>query len=177
MIIRGAEKNDLPAILEIYNDAILTTTAVYDYEAHTMEMREQWFLEKKLKNIPVLVADIDGQVAGFASYGSFRPWDAYKYSIEHSVYVHKNFRKRGIAKRLLTQLFATAKEREVHTVIAGIDADNKISIELHQRLGFIETGHLKQVGYKFGRWLDLKFYQLILETAFLPNENIKIKES
>src|ERR1700744_3316285 len=102
--IRAAEAGDIPGILEIYNDAILHTTAVYTYEALSPEMLQQWYRDKQEKGLPLFVAEIEGRVAGFASYGPFRPWPAYKYSVEHSVYVHKDFRRRGIAKALLGTL-------------------------------------------------------------------------
>jgi len=171
MNIRNATEDDLPGILEIYNDAIINTTAVYDYRPHTLDMRMAWFKEKKEKGIPVFVADNNGQVAGFASYGPFRAWAAYKYSVEHSVYVHTAFRRQGIAKQLMQVLIEHIKQKEIHTVVAGIDANNAVSIHLHSQLGFVEAGHFKQVGYKFGKWLDLTFMQLILKNNLQPKEN------
>src|SRR5476651_1206633 len=170
-IIRKANVNDMQGILDIYNDAIINTTAVYQYETHTLAMRLEWFEDKLKKDIPVWVAEVDGSIAGFASYGPFRAWQAYKYTIEHSVYVHPNFRRRGIAKILLQQLINEVRQKPIHTIIAGIDADNAGSINLHQQFGFEETAHFKQVGYKFGKWLDLKFFQLILQNSFQPNED------
>ncbi|MBL0740408.1 GNAT family N-acetyltransferase [Chryseolinea lacunae] len=170
-LLRPAVQGDLSAILDVYNDAIVNTTAVYSYRPHTMEMRQAWYDEKIEKGIPVLVMEIDGQVAGFASYGPFRAWPAYKYSVEHSVYVHKNFRQRGVARKLLEALVEQARAREVHTLIAGIDANNTASLHLHAQLGFEEVGHIRQVGYKFGQWLDLKFLQRVLDTPTEPNEN------
>ena len=169
-IIRAATEKDLSAILEIYNDAIINTTAVYDYKPHTPEMRKKWFDDKVKSGIPVLVAEQANAVAGFASYGPFRAWAAYKYSAEHSVYVHPDFRRQGIAKTLLIALIEKAKQKNVHTLIAGIDADNEISIRLHESLGFSEAGRLNEVGYKFGRWLNLVFMQMILENELEPNE-------
>ena len=171
IIIRQATEKDLTGILEIYNDAIVTTTAVYDYQPHTIEMRKKWFEEKVKNNIPVLVAECNNQVAGFASYGPFRAWAAYKYSIEHSVYVRPRFRRQGIAKKLLNELIEAAKQKEIHTIIGGIDAANLISIHLHKQFGFEQIADFKDVGYKFGKWLDLKFYQLILPNNFQPKEN------
>ena len=170
IIIRDATEKDLQSILEIYNDAIANTTAVYDYKPHTMEMRKKWFTDKILNDIPVLVAETNDQIVGFTSYGAFRAWAAYKYSIEHSVYVHPDFRQQGIAKKLLSALIEIVKQKNVHTIIAGIDANNEVSIHLHKQFGFTETGNFKQVGYKFGKWLDLKFMQLILENNLKPNE-------
>lgn len=170
MVIRNATASDLPAILDIYNDAILNTTAVYDYTPHTLQMRQKWYADKLEKGIPVLVADIDGAVVGFTSYGPFRAWPAYKYSIEHSIYVHREFRNQGIARKLLTELIIVVRSKDVHTVIAGIDADNAASIHLHKQLGFEDAAYFKEVGYKFGKWLDLRFLQLILKNNLHPTE-------
>lgn len=169
-IIRPAVTEDIKGILTIYNDAILNTTAVYDYKPHTIDMRLNWFKEKQSNNIPVLVSDVSGTVAGFASYGPFRAWAAYKYAVEHSVYVHPDFRRCGIAKKLLQELIHQATQREIHTMVAGIDADNKLSLDLHQKLGFEKIGQMKEVGYKFGKWLDLVFMQRILQNTFEPRE-------
>lgn len=170
MIIRDATRSDLQQILDIYNDAIINTTAVYSYKPHTIEMRLEWYEEKISKGIPVIVAEINEKVVGFTSYGPFRVWPAYKYSIEHSVYVHRDFRKQGIAKKLLVHLIETVRKRDIHTMIAGIDADNSASIYLHKQLGFSEAGHFKEVGYKFGKWLNLTFYQLILQNDLQPKD-------
>ena len=170
MLIRKAKRTDLHSILDIYNDAIINTTAVYDYTPHTLEMRQQWYDDKLNKGIPVIVAEINDRVVGFTSYGPFRAWPAYKYSIEHSVYVHHDFRNQGIARKLLTHLIDTVKNKEVHTIIAGIDADNSASIHLHKQLGFEDAGHFNQVGYKFGKWLNLTFLQLIVDNGLQPKE-------
>ena len=170
MVIRSANSSDLPAILDIYNDAIINTTAVYDYTPHTLGMRQQWFDDKTEKGIPVLVADINGTVVGFTSYGPFRAWPAYKYSVEHSVYVHKDFRNRGIAKKLLVELIEAVRAKNVHIIIAGIDGDNMVSLHLHKQLGFEDAGYFREVGYKFGKWLNLRFLQLILNNNLRPTE-------
>jgi len=167
---RKVAETDLPGILEIYNDAILTTTALYTYEPMTGPMIRQWYDDKTAKNLPVYIVEIDHRVAGFASYGPFRPWPAYKYSVEHSIYVHKDFRGKGIAKKLLRTLIDHATADNLHTIVAGIDSGNEVSINLHRQFGFQEAGRLSQVGYKFGRWLDLLFMQLILENNLQPNE-------
>jgi L-amino acid N-acyltransferase YncA len=170
MNIRQATEEDLPAILDIYNDAILNTTSVYNYEAHTLAMRQDWFTHKQEHNLPVLVAEKDGEVIGFSTYGPFRVWAAYKYTVEVSVYIHPEHRGKGIAKLLYPPLFAIAKEQELHALVAGIDASNAASIRLHEHFGFTEVGHFKEVGYKFGRWLDLVFMQLTLDTPLHPQE-------
>lgn len=170
-MIRPATESDLQAILDIYNDAVLNTTAVYTYKPHTLEMRKQWFREHHEAGLPVFVAEEDGAVAGFATYGPFRPWPAYKYSVEHSIYVHKGFRRRHIATRLMEKLLETAEERGYATMIAGIDADNAASIRMHERFGFDFAGKIVKAGYKFGRWLDLVFYQKLLSGPERPEED------
>ena len=160
--IRQANETDLPQILEIYNEIILNTTAVYDYEPHTLEMRKQWFETKRQQGFPVFVAEEENIIVGFSSFGPFRAWAAYKYSVENSIYVKADKRGKGMGKLLLSPLIDAAKELNMHTIIASIDATNRASLQLHKNFGFIEVAHFKEVGYKFGRWLDLKFLQLIL---------------
>jgi L-amino acid N-acyltransferase YncA len=162
MDIREAIETDLPQLLAIYNDIILHTTAVYDYEPHTLEMRKQWFETKKQQGFPVFVAEDEGTIQGFSSIGPFRAWAAYKYSVENSVYVAIERRGKGIGKLLIPPLVEAAKELKLHTIIASIDATNEASLKLHKRFGFEEVAHFRQVGWKFERWLDLKFLQLIL---------------
>jgi len=160
--IREASENDLLQLLSIYNDIILHTTAVYDYEPHTLEMRKQWFETKKQQGFPVFVAEEDGKILGFSSIGPFRAWAAYKYSVENSVYVAAEARGKGIGKLLLPPLIEATKKMQLHTIIAGIDASNEASLRLHRSFGFEEVAHFKEVGWKFERWLDLKFLQLIV---------------
>ena len=170
MHTRLAQEKDLPQILAIYNDIILNTTAVYDYTAHTLDMRRQWFDAKQKDGFPVFVAEENNTIAGFSSIGPFRAWAAYKYSVENSVYVAADQRGKGIGKLLLAPLIETAKKKDMHVIIASIDASNIASLKLHQSFGFEEVAHFKQVGYKFGRWLDLKFLELILNTPAYPIE-------
>lgn len=160
--VREAVENDLPELLSMYNDIILYTTAVYDYEPHTLEMRKQWFETKKQQGFPVFIAEEDGKILGFSSIGPFRAWAAYKYSVENSVYVAAEARGKGIGKLLLPPLIETTKKLQLHTIIAGIDATNEVSLRLHKSFGFEEVAHFKEVGWKFERWLDLKFLQLIV---------------
>ncbi|ATH61802.1 L-amino acid N-acyltransferase [Staphylococcus pasteuri] len=161
-MIREAQKSDLEAILTIYNDAIINTTAVYTYEPTTIEERIQWLENKKQKNEPVFVFEEDNIVQGFATYGSFRDWPAYLYSIEHSIYVHPDYRNSGIASQLLSKLIEEAQQSGYRTIVAGIDASNIGSIKLHEKFNFNHAGTITQVGYKFEQWLDLAFYQLDL---------------
>lgn len=159
MMIREATMEDVPAILEIYNHAIQNTTAVYTYDASTLSERQQWLAAKQLDNIPVYVYVKEEKVVGFATYGSFRNWPAYQYTVEHSVYVHPDYHRMGIASYLLERIEETLKANGYQTVIAGIDASNQGSRLLHERRGFEHVGTLNKVGYKFDQWLDLAFYQ------------------
>ena len=160
--IRHATEQDLPAILDIYNDAIVNTTAVYDYEPHSLDMRRAWFAAKQQQGYPVFVAEENGQVYGFSTLGPFRSWAAYQYSVEHSVYVKVGHRGKGVGKLLMHPLIDHARAVRYHTMIAGIDADNAASIAFHQQFGFEQVAHFRQVGYKFNRWLDLVFMQLMV---------------
>ncbi len=170
-MIREADESDLQAILAIYNDAILHTTAVYTYHPHTLDMRKQWFREHREAGVPVLVWEEQGTVAGFATYGQFRPWPAYKYSLEHSIYVHPDFQRRHIASRLMESLLEAANAAGYATMIAGIDAENAASIRLHERFGFAFAGKITKAGFKFGRWLDLVFYQKLLDGPKHPADD------
>lgn len=156
-------------ILAILNDAIENSTALYDYKPRKMENMVTWFEAKKTGCFPVIGAvDENGKLLGFASYGTFRAWPAFKYSVEHSIYVHKDARGMGLGKVLLEAIIQAAKDNGVHVLIGGIDCDNVGSIALHEKYGFKLVGTLPQIGFKFGRWLDMAFYQLILETPTNP---------
>jgi len=156
-------------ILAIFNEAILNSTAVYDYKARTAEMMAAWFAAKEKGNYPVIgVVSPEGNLMGFGSYGTFRAWPGYKYTVEHSIYVATHCRGRGLGKLLLQEIIASARAQNYHALIGGIDSQNVASIQLHKGFGFRHAGTLQQVGFKFGRWLDLDFYQLILETPAQP---------
>jgi len=157
------------AILELFNEAILTSTALYDYKPRPQSSMQAWFAVKENGNFPVVgLEDENGVLAAVASFGTFRAWPAYKYSVEHSVYVHKDHRGQGLGLQVMRALIDAARLRGVHAMIGGIDAQNAVSIALHERLGFRHAGTLPQVGFKFGRWLDLAFYQLLLDTPLAP---------
>lgn len=157
------------AILDILNEAIVNSTAVYDYTPRAPDTMPGWFRAKAAGRFPVIgVAGDDGQLLGFATYGTFRAWPAYKYTVEHSVYVHKDHRGKGIGSILLRRLIAAATEQQYHVLVGGIDAGNRESIALHAKLGFTPSGTIKHAGFKFGRWLDLAFYQLLLDTPRGP---------
>lgn len=156
-------------ILDIFNEAIVNSTALYDYHPRKFESMLPWFQAKESNGFPVIGAvDSAGVLLGVATYGTFRAWPAYKYTVEHSVYVHIDHRGKGVGLALMQQLIAQAKDRQVHVMVGGIDVDNAGSIALHKRLGFTHAGTVKQAGFKFGRWLDLGFYQYILDTPEHP---------
>lgn len=161
--IRTATANDLMTILDIINYSILHTTANYNYDIQSIEVQKQWFADKKSKNFPVIVAESNGAVIGYGTYGTFREKIGYQYTVEHSVYVAENFIGKGIGKLLLTELILLAKSQGYHTMIGAIDADNSGSIAFHKKFGFIENGIIKEAAFKFGKWLDLLFMQLILK--------------
>lgn len=165
VVLRDANEGDLESILSIYNDVIINTTAVYSEKPHTLQMRGDWFKDRINDNFPVFVANIGGRVVGFSSFGHFRAWPCYRYTVEVSVYVDAAYRGKGISKMLMQSLIDRAKEMNIHAVIAGINADNLISVNLHRSFGFEEVANFKEVGYKFGRWLDLKFFELMLDCS------------
>lgn len=171
IVIQPVDRAYAEPILSIFNDVIATSTALYDYRLRTAETMETWFQTKLHGNFPVLGAlTPDGQLMGFGTYGTFRIQPAYKYTVEHSVYVARPFRGQGVGKRLLEELIAVATRQGYHVLVGAIDAENATSIALHRQLGFHEGGTLRQVGFKFGRWLDLVFYQLILATPEQPRD-------
>ena len=169
-MIRTATEADVAAILEIYNDAIVNTTAVYAYTPHTLAQRLAWFRAHREAGYPVFVFEADHKAVGFAAFGSFREWPAYKYTVENSIYVHPDYRRRGIARQLMEQLITVAAEQQYATMVAGIDSQNEGSIRLHEQLGFKNVGTIQKAGFKFGRWLDLTFYQLMLSGPAHPVE-------
>ena len=142
-------------MLEIYNDAVLTTTAVWDDTPRTVAAQQQWFEAKRAQGYPVLVAMDGGEVAGFCSYGVFRPWPGYRFTVENSIYMGREHRRRGIARQLLAQLIERAGAQGMHAIIGGIEAQNVASIRLHESLGYTQAACLREVGWKFDRWLDL----------------------
>ena len=156
-------------ILAIFNDAIVHSTALYDYKPRTPESMVGWFDAKSRGNYPVIGAEDEaGTLMGFASYGPFRPHPAYKYTVEHSVYVDARFRGQGLGRALLGAVILAAEKQDYHVMVGGIDAANAVSIKLHESLGFTSCGIVRHAGFKFGRWLDLAFYQLILRTPAAP---------
>ena len=171
MLVRlvDCDRSRSPEILAILNEAIENSTALYDYTPRTLAMMDAWFDAKEKGHYPVIGAvDEAGRLRGFGTYGIFRERPAYKYTVEHSVYVEGNSRGHGIGRRLLEAIIARARAQDYHTLIGGIDADNAVSIGLHRALGFTFCGEIRDAGFKFGRWLHLHFYQLILDTPAHP---------
>jgi phosphinothricin acetyltransferase len=157
--------------LAILNDAILNSTALYEYRPRELASIGTWFEDKRSGGFPVWGAvDDAGMLLGFASYGTFRAKPAYKYSVEHSVYVAQGQQGRGVGQALMRRLIQSANDQQLHTLIGGIDAENTRSIAFHEKLGFEHVGTIKQAGFKFGRWLDLAFYQLLLTTPPAPQD-------
>ena len=163
--IKTATEEDIPTLLEIYNDIIINTTAVWHEEPHTLVMRQEWFELKKEQGFPVFTAIEDGKVIGFSTIASFRAWFGYRYTVENSVYVASDSRGKGIAKLLMPPLIDAVKQLGLHAIVAGIEATNEASIALHEKFGFVEVAHFKEVGLKFNRWMDLKFLELIIPTV------------
>ncbi|WP_025733687.1 GNAT family N-acetyltransferase [Carnimonas nigrificans] len=162
--IRAANASDIATITEIYNDAVANTTAIWNDQQVDEANRLRWLYEHEQQGFPVLVAvNEQQQTVGYATYGAWRAFDGYRFTVEHSVYVHRDARGGGIGKQLMRALIERAQAQGLHIMVAGIDASNHASIALHERLGFKQTGMLPEVGTKFGRWLDLVFLQLMLE--------------
>jgi phosphinothricin acetyltransferase len=161
--IRPYQTEDTQAILDIINYNILNSTALYDYNVRSYEQQKTILEDKINKGFPVIVAELDGVVAGFGMYSEFRFREAYKYTVEHSVYVNNDFHGKGIGKILLQELIVLAKKQGLHTMIGVIDAENQSSITFHEKFGFTTAGIIKDSGFKFDRWLHSVFMQLILE--------------
>lgn len=162
-MIRPASIEDVVGILEIVNYEIEHSTVLYEYEPRTLAQETEWFNEKQKADWPVLVAELDGKIAGFGTYGPFRSRAAYQKSIEHSVYANKDFRGKTIGYKLMLELIRIARSNQFHTMIAGIDSSNQGSIEFHRKFGFEIVGTFKEIGFKFDKWLNVTFMQLHLE--------------
>ncbi len=163
--IRPAAPSDVPAIMEIKNHAIVSGNTVYDETAGTLEFYHNWLKHKEEEGWPVFVicpADNQGIVAGYASYGPFRNFSSYRYTIENSLYIHEAYRKQGLGKMLLQYLINDAKKAGYHLMVAVIDSENKASCHLHEQLAFTYSGRIDEAGYKFGQWLNIVFYTLKL---------------
>ena len=163
MKVRPAKRQDLPGILEIYNDAVLKTTASYDYEPRTLEHRTTWFEDRTREQYPIFVAENEAkQVVGWSALNPFHTRMGYRFTAENSVYVAASERGKGIGKLLLEPLITGAKKRGLHAIIAVIDAENEPSIRLHAHFGFEKVGLFKEVGFKFDRWLNVVYMERIV---------------
>ena len=169
--IRRAEREDCEAILGIYNEAVLTTTASYDMAPRTLEHRLAWFDDHVRNDYAIFVAveEGSGQVVGWSSLSRFHDRFGYRFSCENSVYIAASHRGRGIGGLLLAPLIEAARARQLHAIIAAIDASNEVSLRLHARFGFVKVGQFREVGHKFGRWLDVAYLELLLDTPDDPN--------
>jgi phosphinothricin acetyltransferase len=161
-MITDATEADLPGLVQIYNEVIATSTAVYSSTPVTVEERRLWWQTRTGQGYPVLIAHDAGGVCGFATFGDFRAWPGYRFTVEHTVHVRADGRSRGVGTALVQALFPRARALGKHVMIAGVDAANAASIRFHERLGFEQAARLREVGYKFDRWLDLVFMQRML---------------
>jgi phosphinothricin acetyltransferase len=169
MEIRDAGTGDVEGITAIYHDAVEHTPAIWNDAKVDAAHRLAWLAGRRQAGYPVLIAADGGEVLGYASFGDWRAWDGYRHTVEHSVYVRADRRGNGIGTALLLALIERARDIGKHVMVAGIDAKNAGSIRLHEKLGFIAAGHLKEVGMKFGSWLDLAFLQLTLDPRTKPD--------
>lgn len=168
MLIRPAGEGDLPAILAIYNDAVVNTTAIWNDDTVDLDNRRAWFAARAAQSYPVLVAEERGRVLGYGSYGDFRPFQGYRFTVENSVYVAAEARGKGAGAALLAALVDHAAAAGKHVMIAAITAGNEASVRLHARQGFVETARLGEVGFKFGRFLDLVLMERRLTATSSP---------
>jgi phosphinothricin acetyltransferase len=162
-VLRDATEADLPAILAIYNHAVAETTAIWNEVLVDLDNRKAWFEARRARGFPILVAEVEGRIAGYASYGDWRPFDGFRHSVEHSVYVEKDHYGRGLGKALMAALIERARAGRIHVMVAAIEAGNTGSIALHTSLGFRLVGIHHEVGRKFDRWLDLAMMELKLD--------------
>ncbi|AHG42926.1 N-acetyltransferase [Pseudomonas syringae CC1557] len=168
-LIRDALPGDLPGILAIYNDAVLNTTAIWNEQPVDLANRQAWHASRQTQGYSILIAvESTGDVLGYASFGDWRPFEGFRHTVEHSVYVRADQRGKGLGPRLMTELIERARACDKHMMVAAIESGNAASIALHDRLGFKITGQMPQVGTKFGRWLDLTFMQLDLSPGAPP---------
>lgn len=169
MDIRDARPADAEGIAAIYNDAVAHTTAIWNDATVDAADRAAWIAARQASGYPVLVAVDQGDtVVGYASFGDWRPFDGYRHTVEHSVYVRSDQRGGGIGRALMLTLIERARRLGKHVMVAGVEAGNEGSLRLHERLGFEHAGTLRQVGTKFGAWLDLTFLQLTLDDRARP---------
>ena len=161
MIFSIATKEDVKGILTIYNDAILNTTATFDTKIKTLEEMESWF-NNHSELYPVIVSKENDVVTGYCSLTQFKEKDAYKHTVELSVYIHPEHRRKGLARKLMEEIIVIAKELGHHTVISCITSGNEVSEKLHEKLSFKKVGQINKAGQKFNQWLDIVYYQIMI---------------
>lgn len=161
-IVRAATEHDVPAIADILNEAIVHTLATWMHRPFSLEDRYEWFSVRRAQDFPILVADVDGTVAGYSTFGPFRAYDGYARTVEHSVYIHKDFRRRGLGRALMLPLIEAGRARGDHVMVGAIGLPNDASVALHAELGFVEVGRMPEVGWKFDAWRDLLLMQKVL---------------
>lgn len=159
MQIRAAVVEDLAQITEIYNSIVLTSTAIYNDTPATLEERIAWWRARIEKAFPVLVAVEGDAVLGYASFGEFRSWPGYRFTVEGTVHIREGVRGQGMGRQLLAELIAAARAAGKHIMIAGVDSENEASLRFLRAAGFVPAGELREVGYKFGRYLNLSFLE------------------
>ena len=169
MNLREATEADLPELRDIYNHALLHTTAIWNDDVVDVENRRAWFQARATQGYPILVAEIDGRVAGYASFGDFRVQDGFRATVENSIYVIPEAQGKGVARALMAALVDRARACGKHVVIAAVHDDNTASMQLHQALGFRTTGVLHEAGQKFGKWVNLVFLELRLDDRPRPD--------
>ncbi|RAL27053.1 GNAT family N-acetyltransferase [Thermoflavimicrobium daqui] len=161
LIIRDAYEDDIQAILDIYNHAVIHTAATFDLDPQTFEQRKKWFANYGEK-YPLIVAELENKVVGYCCLSQFRNKPAYNSTAELSIYVDPNTKGQGIGKQLMQAIIKLAKAKKFHVLVSGIADGNMVSIRLHEKFGFQLIGSFKEIGFKFNRWHDVHFYQLIL---------------
>jgi len=162
-VIRLATEADLPAIREIYNHYVDTSICTFQLEPDTEAERLAWFREHS-ERYPVTVAEVDGVVVGWASLSPWKSRAGYRFSVEGSVYIRDGLHRRGLGRALLADLIERAKSLGYHVLVGGACTEMEASIALQKALGFEPVAHLREVGFKFGRWLDVVYLQLLLES-------------
>jgi phosphinothricin acetyltransferase len=160
--LRLATAADLPAINDIYNYYVPRSTCTYQLEDETLEARQAWFLDHPADKYPVTVAILDQAVVGWGSLSKFRPRAAYAPTVEASVYIRCDMHRRGVGRAILMDLVERARAAGFHSIMGGASADQTASVALQKSLGFEPVGLLREVGYKFGRWLDVIYLQKML---------------
>jgi phosphinothricin acetyltransferase len=169
MVILDAVEADFPKITEIYNDVIRTSTAIFSDAPVTLEDRVAWWKARVAQGHPVLVARDENGIAGFATFGDFRAWPGYGFTVEGTIHIDASARRRGVGDSLLEVLIQRARAAGKHVMVAGVDSANVASLKFLESNGFERVGHLREVGHKFDRFLDLVFLQYTLEP--LPSDD------